>query len=112
VKKLMEANRTVNQIFKLNRQDKIWENVIEEFLAEGEKTFHLIQKAIARFFGDIYKSLNEFKEATLPIFYLFEVPRDLKGQRERRGLDTKEESKLRRRRGKGIDSQLFLETIR
>jgi hypothetical protein len=52
MKKLTEANRTVNWIFRLDMQDEIQTNVIEEFLAEVEKTYHPILKAIVKFLGD------------------------------------------------------------
>jgi hypothetical protein len=64
----LEANQTVNQIFKLNREDQIQKNVIKEFLVEGKKTYHPILKAISKNTGNIDESLSEFKDAILPIF--------------------------------------------
>jgi hypothetical protein len=59
----------VNRILKLNRQDKIQKDIMEEFLAKEEKTCHpIILKEIAKLFRNIDESLNKFKDATLPIF--------------------------------------------
>jgi hypothetical protein len=69
INRLVEANRTVNQVFKLDTTANLRKDVIKEFFVKGDKNYHCIFGAISKFAKDVDKSLSEFRDVLMPLNY-------------------------------------------
>jgi hypothetical protein len=65
--RLEQANRTVIRIFKLDREEEIWKNLIKDFLEKGDKKYRPIFGAITKLFKNIDQSLTKFTNAIQPM---------------------------------------------
>jgi hypothetical protein len=105
---LVEANRTVNQVFKLNTTTKIRKDVIEEFFKKGDKSCHCIFDVVSKFTKDVDKLLSKFKDALLPLTYIMKelCSRESEGKIRFNELeDSNKDVEDRRKRRKPVTSK-------
>jgi hypothetical protein len=113
--RLEDANQTVIQIFKLDKEADIQKNVIEGFLEKGDKNYQAIFGTFTKFATDVDKSLTGFRDAILTMTsYL----KELKGWKPEQSVrvhkikDSDDEAQARRRKGKLLPSGSSEDRIR